>query len=251
MKNISYQPFFNAFLIAFLSLSTYVSQCFSFTTTVTRSFTTTTTTTSFSRHSFIIHDFTGKIQRSSNYLLKLQSSNISTENNNKNNSQLTADDNDTSADTSSTKLLIADIRRMRVKEIKQQLDDVNISTTDCFEKEELVQRLYNYKISAKHDEGTSNVRQKVEQKDVNNNDNDDGDDTIIRIPMEFHSLTSQSVKSKNSNNLYLRPTPGKFPSISVTLPNKENKKTNVTSRYCMLRNFTTSTNYTEFTTTYN
>ncbi len=122
-----------------------------------------------------------------------------------------------------TQSILDKIKRMRVKEIKQQLEEVNISTTDCFEKEELIQRLYTYKLSSKKKEGNSYQNSNVS----NNVDSNDNDDAFIRIPMDFHSLTTTPVKSNNSNDLYLRPSPGKFPSISITLPTKGNKKLNL------------------------
>mmetsp|Transcript_20715 Transcript_20715/g.31350 ORF Transcript_20715/g.31350 Transcript_20715/m.31350 type:complete len:418 (-) Transcript_20715:1053-2306(-) len=51
---------------------------------------------------------------------------------------LRATDNDVDYET-----LLADIRSMRVKEIKKELQNLSISTSDVFEKEELVKRLYS------------------------------------------------------------------------------------------------------------
>merc|ERR1712218_117425 len=116
------------------------------------------------------------------------------------------------------------IKQMRVREIKQQLDDAGISTVDCFEKEELVQRLNNYKINRKtnDDDDDDNDDRNQEKKKKKNDSN------TIRVPMTFHSLTNnKSVASSSNSNLYLRPSPGKFPSITVILPTKGNRKLNL------------------------
>lgn len=123
-------------------------------------------------------------------------------------------------DTSDEKpTLLESIQQMRVKEIKKELDDAGISSSDCFEKSELVQRLYDYKVQQPTSEKQSN---NVTQKKDQNANRSKSSKGVIRVPMEFHSLTTNSVPSKN--NVYLRPSPGKFPAISVTLPSKNNKK---------------------------
>ena len=43
--------------------------------------------------------------------------------------------------------LLESLRSMRVKELKVELDTLSISTSDVFEKEELVQRLYKARIN--------------------------------------------------------------------------------------------------------
>jgi hypothetical protein len=129
-------------------------------------------------------------------------------------------------------LLLDEINQMRVKEIKQQLNNANISTDDCFEKSELVQRLYDYKIN--NSESDSDNKSSAQATKTNNNSSSTSgtssttksrgtnDASTIRVPMDFHSLTTQSVPS--NNNIFLRPSPGKFPSISVKLPTKTGKR---------------------------
>jgi len=111
--------------------------------------------------------------------------------------------------------LMKDITNMKVKEIKKELDDANINTNDCFEKSELVLRLYEYKIKQFKNNNDSNNTSTVVANNakMKNNGKQNG---IIRIPMQFHSLSSNSIEG--NNNIYLRPSPGKFPSVVVTIP---------------------------------
>ena len=115
--------------------------------------------------------------------------------------------------------LLESIQQMRVKEIKMELDDAGISTSDCFEKSELVQRLFDYKVLDPTNEKQRNKTSKMEDHDANRSNSSEG---VLHVPMEFHSLTTNSVPSKN--DVYLRPSPGKFPAITVILPSKNNKK---------------------------
>jgi len=115
--------------------------------------------------------------------------------------------------------LFDQIKTMKVKEIKEQLHDAGINTSDCFEKSDLIQRLYQYKYKLS---SSSSSTSSTKETKVNNN-NDNGDSTIIRIPMDLHSMsTTKSIPS--NNNIYLRPSPGKFPCITISLPSNDNQK---------------------------
>ncbi len=127
--------------------------------------------------------------------------------------------------TSTAVSLLDEIKQMRVRAIKQELDDAGISTADCFEKEELVQRLYDYKVNQKDsdpDDGTATTGTATKAPTATKGTST----STIRVPMDFHSLTTQSVKSQRGDT-FLRPSPGKFPSITVNLPTKGNQKINL------------------------
>ena len=65
--------------------------------------------------------------------------------------------------------LLESLRSMRVKEIKSELDSMRVTTSDVFEKEERVQRLYSARI--------------MQQRGIETNSNDvvdDQDDELIK-----------------------------------------------------------------------
>ena len=143
-------------------------------------------------------------------------------------------------ESASTAILVLDgITQMKVREIKNELDQAGISTSDCFEKDDLIQRLYKYKLENKDESKSKKSQSNVdsepsttsskERNNYNNsnnsNNNSNNDTSTIRVPMDFHSLTTKSIKS--NSNLFIRPSPGKFPSITVTLPTKGNKQLNL------------------------
>jgi len=130
---------------------------------------------------------------------------------------------------------------MRVKELKVELDTLNISTSDVFEKEELVQRLYHARIDGASANVIANgidIKKKQKKKKRRSYDEDDTstDDTVnpmttssnnsnsnnnswtITTPLIYHDLeSSKSVQAKNANDIYIRPSPGKYASIKVQL----------------------------------
>lgn len=112
----------------------------------------------------------------------------------------------TSAWKQEEKDLEAKVRSMRVNEIKQELNVLGIDYKDIFEKEELVQRLLkSWKENRKDDP--------VTVLDRNNSMKE------CRVRLDFHSLSpQQAVEAKNNVNIFLRPSPGKFPSIRIHLP---------------------------------
>ena len=155
--------------------------------------------------------------------------------------------------------LINSIRSLRVKQLKNELDSRGISTADVFEKEELVQRLYLARLSSCDDNDDSVIRKKKKKKRRiydNNNDitksvsisegsskGDNRRDTItpvtttspspppsssstpdkIIVPFQYFSLESSTspVAAKNSQDIFIRPSEGKYAAIEVTLLQKK------------------------------
>ena len=150
--------------------------------------------------------------------------------------------------------LLESLRSMRVKELKVELDTLSISTSDAFEKEELVQRLYNARIdgatSSVFANGMDNKKIRKKKKRRSHDDDDTStDDTVnpittsnnsnsnnnnanpmttsnnnsnnswtITTPLIYYELeSSKSVKAQNANDIYIRPSPGKYASIKVQL----------------------------------
>ena len=141
--------------------------------------------------------------------------------------------NDNSNNISSNDELINSIRSLRVKQLKDELDSRGISTADVFEKEELVQRLYLAKLSSDNDDDDSVIKKKKKKKrriyDDDNNDVTKKDDLIsegsskIIVPFQYFSLESSTsaVAAKNSDNIFIRPSEGKYAAIEVTLLQKK------------------------------
>jgi hypothetical protein len=111
---------------------------------------------------------------------------------------------------------------MRVKKIKEELHALGVNCEDVFEKEELIQRLLKSR-----KENRTNGHLVLEK----NSEGSEKDESISgtpasstkerRIKMDFHTLAPhQSVEAKNDLNVFLRPSPGKFPSIRMHLPNR-------------------------------
>ena len=139
-----------------------------------------------------------------------------------------------------TQRLLDSLRSLRVKEIKSELESRGISTRDAFEKEELVQRLYTAKISAsddnnstkkkkkkkkrrQYDGGNEDTNETIENETINDDIKDDvtampqstGDDIVI--PFQYFSLeASKPVAAANSQDIYIRPSEGKYAAIKVT-----------------------------------
>ncbi len=151
--------------------------------------------------------------------------------------RMTTDDDD----GGTTQQLLESLRSLRVKEIKSELETRGISTRDAFEKEELVQRLYMAKISASDDSNSTMKKKKKKKKRRQyDGDNDDTNETIenetitddikhdvsampqstqdnIVIPFQYFSLeASKSVAAANSQDIYIRPSEGKYAAIKVT-----------------------------------
>ena len=111
-------------------------------------------------------------------------------------------ESDTSSRSSDGNVMYEEIKYMKIREIKKELECNNISTNDVFEKEELIQRLYQF-------------RQKNNKKETSTTN-----DEISKVPLYFYSLSSTtSVSAKNHNDVHLRPSMGMFPAIQVRLSN--------------------------------
>ena len=153
--------------------------------------------------------------------------------------------------------LLESLRSMRVKELKVQLDTLGISTSDAFEKEELVQRLYKARINGASVNVIANDIDNKKMKKKTKRRNYDEDDTAnvytadyesfanqsynnansmttsssnswtITTPLIYHQLeSSKSVQAQNANDIYIRPSLGKYASIKVQLQ-KQGIQTNV------------------------
>jgi hypothetical protein len=143
---------------------------------------------------------------------------------------------------SSASDVLSEVNSMRVRQIKQELDEAGINTSDAFEKDELVKRLVEYRKSDKFTAASAT------QNSASSSSSDSSSSaaaassqtrtprttsiSTIRVPMDFHSLTpAVSVPSKNSN-VFLRPSPGKYPSIQLTIPGQDRKLTLLVDTAC-------------------
>lgn len=119
------------------------------------------------------------------------------------------------------------IRKMKVKELKVELKQLNININDVFEKEELVKRLYNAKMDMKLKSNSSpNIQKKNSEQNpipINNSD-------TIEIPMKFISSEqgTKSVKSSDDSNAFLRPSPGQFPALEIEIPDSKGPQKKIT-----------------------
>jgi len=151
--------------------------------------------------------------------------------------------------------LLDSLRSMRVKELKSELESLNLSARNALEKEELVQRLYKARIIVTSsggidDDGNTTKKKKKKRRRYEDAPDDitvggtghAADDTqsnnynaqprntppptngwTITAPFIYHELeTSKSVAAQNAENVYLRPSPGKYAAIKVQL--KKNGK---------------------------
>lgn len=152
--------------------------------------------------------------------------------------------------------LLESLRSMKVKEIKSELDSMRVSTSDVFEKEELVQRLYSARIMQQQGTKTNNVaddrgdelikkkKRRLHNDDVDNEflveestsgSNDGGHNWSITTPFTYFQLgPSQQVTARNNPNLYIRPSPGKYASIKVQMRSKDSSSNNRTVEWMLL-----------------
>jgi hypothetical protein len=99
-----------------------------------------------------------------------------------------------------------EIRSMRVKEIKKELDMFKVSTGDVFEKEELVSRLVSARL-IKHQD------RKNQTQDKNNKFS--GDDGVIVAPLYFTTLDSINVATSTGDGLRVEPGDQPYATIRV------------------------------------
>jgi predicted aspartyl protease len=119
-----------------------------------------------------------------------------------------------------------------VKQIKEELMDAGLDTSDVFEKEELIQRLIAFRRN-NPDNKTSDksVLHKKEGKTYMTSPSSVTAES--RIPLAFHSLTpNQSVQAQNDKDVFLRPSPGKFPSININLSKSDKSLTLLVDTAC-------------------
>jgi len=138
--------------------------------------------------------------------------------------------------------LLAALRSMRVKELKSELQLLKISTHDVFEKEELVQRLYNAKTTqtdvyngdTNNEQGGVGVNRNTSSSSREPAANNDASDPTfsswtIAAPLHYYELESaKSVAAQNSPEVYLRPSPGKYAAIRWQFQSKSNANNQIT-----------------------
>uniref|UniRef100_A0A7S3V5A2 SAP domain-containing protein n=1 Tax=Chaetoceros debilis TaxID=122233 RepID=A0A7S3V5A2_9STRA len=134
--------------------------------------------------------------------------------------------------------LISDIRSMRVRQLKDELKSAGVDTSDVFEKEELVQRLAAYRkknpnVESGNVDSSSSAASEDQTRARRSSTSTPSSSSECRIPMDFHSLTPDaSVQAKNDGNIFLRPSPGKYPSININLPNHKRPLTLLVDTAC-------------------
>jgi hypothetical protein len=117
--------------------------------------------------------------------------------------------------------LLESLQSMRVKELKAELSQRNISTGDVFEKDELVKRLFE----ARRAETTSTYETNGSQSATGIGKEKTSDtasssvastDAHVSVPLSFYSMESgKSVAAKNGQNVFLRPSPGQFATMKI------------------------------------
>ena len=117
--------------------------------------------------------------------------------------------------------VLESLRSMRVAELKVELESLNVSTANALEKEELVQRLLNAKRESTKSSASKKKKKKRRSQEVDLlQDPEDpvkrrgGDDWDIVAPFKYYDLeSSKSVAANNADNLFIRPSPGRYPAI--------------------------------------
>lgn len=120
------------------------------------------------------------------------------------------------------RFLLDDLRKMRVKELMQELKSAGLRTDDVFEKEELVKRLAEFRstLTASNKKPSTTSQPQQERRRTTRTE-----DNIIAVPLHFYSLEgSRAVEARNSKDIFIRPSPGKFATITLYLNNNSNSK---------------------------
>jgi len=117
--------------------------------------------------------------------------------------------------------MLSDIKAMRVKELKVELKSLGIGTEDAFEKEELVQRLFKARkegrVASSSDGTTATTTTKTTAQTAAS---PPSSTSILSVPLTFRSLDSfRSVDASNSEEVFVRPSPGQFATLRADLPN--------------------------------
>mmetsp|Transcript_1721 Transcript_1721/g.2472 ORF Transcript_1721/g.2472 Transcript_1721/m.2472 type:complete len:493 (-) Transcript_1721:363-1841(-) len=114
------------------------------------------------------------------------------------------------------------IRALRVRELKSELNSLGITTDDVFEKEELVKRLLQARFTSPNEDERELGQEKFSRGgDKFSLDNNTNRPLEISIPLGYHSLSNNYVTARNREDVFLRPSPGKFISIDLYLTGKE------------------------------
>eukprot|EP00978_Attheya_sp_CCMP212_P000902 scaffold1948_cov52-Attheya_sp.AAC.5 len=107
---------------------------------------------------------------------------------------------------------------MRVKELKAELSQRNISTGDVFEKDELVKRLFEARRAETTSTETSGSQSATgkEKTTPTASSSVTSTETDVSVPLSFYSMESgKSVAAKNGQNVFLRPSPGQFATMQI------------------------------------
>jgi hypothetical protein len=111
--------------------------------------------------------------------------------------------------------LLESLQSMRVKELKAELSQRNISTGDVFEKDELVKRLFEARRAETISTETSGS-QSATGKEKKSATESSSYETDLSVPLSFYSMESgKSVAAKNGQNVFLRPSPGQFATMQI------------------------------------
>jgi hypothetical protein len=144
--------------------------------------------------------------------------------------------------------LLQSIHSLKASEIKTQLESLNISTVDVFEKEELVQRLFCARLSSNGVETAEKKPRKKKKRrsydgeddlivDQNGHDastvtsssaaihetstKTNNIDATIKVPFRYFLLDSnKQLQDRTSTDIYIRPSPGKYAAVKVKLQSK-------------------------------
>ena len=145
-----------------------------------------------------------------------------------------------SSSTTNDEELVAEIKSMRVRELKEALIAANVSIDDVFEKDELVKRLVDYRGKEKNAPADGRTKNPAADGDDNRSTNPSGmkagttqsTTSTISIPMDFHSLTPDKAVHSRNSNVFLRPSPGKYPSINLNIPGNARPMTLLVDTAC-------------------
>jgi hypothetical protein len=142
-----------------------------------------------------------RITKTTATFFRLQASSTTTSSNGDDNVVLADSDADVDEDA-----LKEEIRSMRVKEIKEELDVFKVSTGDVFEKEELVSRLVSARL---------NKQQGRKNQNHDKNNKIGGDDGVIVAPLYFTTLDSINVATSTGDGLRVEPGDQPYATIRV------------------------------------
>ena len=139
-------------------------------------------------------------------------------------SSVDSNDNDKNDNNNGDTLsLLDEIRSMRVKELKAELTKQRIATSDVFDKEELVKRLYDARMAASITSITDTTRSGDE-------DDDDDDENVIRGDIYFTPIeTGRSIDAINSETIRIDGS-SSYPTITIHVHGNNNNNNNSNRR---------------------